>query len=67
MSLAAAAAANARLPTVSAMPDPAAPESHLSLVSSSDGVEPWTTEDAKELYLIDRWGAGYFGVSPTGR
>jgi len=28
---------------------------------------PWTTEDAKELYMIDRWGAGYFDVAPDGR
>lgn len=70
MSLSADAAANARLPTVSVMPDPAAPESHLSLVSSSDGLpdtQPWTTDDAKDLYLIDRWGAGYFGVSTDGK
>jgi len=26
----------------------------------------WTTEDAKELYLIDRWGGGYFDVTPDG-
>jgi arginine decarboxylase len=29
-------------------------------------VEPWTTEDAKELYLINRWGGGYFDVTPEG-
>ena len=28
--------------------------------------EPWTTEDAKELYLIPRWGSGYFDVKPDG-
>ncbi len=28
--------------------------------------EPWTTEDAKALYLIDRWGAGYFDVNDAG-
>lgn len=33
----------------------------------SNGHDPWTTEDAKDLYLIDRWGAGYFGVSPDGK
>jgi arginine decarboxylase len=50
------------------MTDPVAlAESHLSLVSSSDGPEPWTIDDAKDLYLIDRWGAGYFGVSPEGK
>ena len=26
----------------------------------------WTTDDAKELYLIDRWGSGYFDVTPDG-
>jgi arginine decarboxylase len=29
--------------------------------------EPWTIDDAKELYMIDRWGAGYFDVDPAGR
>lgn len=26
----------------------------------------WTTEDSKDLYMIDRWGRGYFDVSPKG-
>ncbi|HVT46076.1 MAG TPA: biosynthetic arginine decarboxylase [Thermoanaerobaculia bacterium] len=26
----------------------------------------WTTDDAVQLYLIDRWGAGYFGVNERG-
>ncbi len=26
----------------------------------------WTSEDAKDLYMIDRWGRGYFDVSPEG-
>jgi arginine decarboxylase len=26
----------------------------------------WTTEDAAALYMIDRWGGGYFGVSANG-
>jgi arginine decarboxylase len=26
----------------------------------------WTVEDAKELYLIERWGSGYFDVTPDG-
>jgi arginine decarboxylase len=34
---------------------------------SAPAADPWTTEDAKELYLIDRWGGGYFGVSPDGK
>lgn len=28
---------------------------------------PWTTEDAKQLYLINRWGGGYFDVDAQGR
>ncbi|HEX2060046.1 MAG TPA: biosynthetic arginine decarboxylase, partial [Thermoanaerobaculia bacterium] len=28
--------------------------------------QAWTTEDASSLYMIDRWGAGYFGVSEKG-
>ncbi len=28
---------------------------------------PWTTEDASALYMIDRWGAGYFGVNAAGQ
>lgn len=27
---------------------------------------PWTVEDSKELYLIDRWGAGFFDVNAKG-
>ena len=27
----------------------------------------WSTEDAKSLYMIDRWGRGYFDVSPDGK
>ncbi|HVH42522.1 MAG TPA: biosynthetic arginine decarboxylase [Labilithrix sp.] len=30
-------------------------------------VEPWTIEDARELYMIDRWGGGYFDVAPNGK
>ena len=26
----------------------------------------WTIDDAISLYMIDRWGAGYFDVQPTG-
>jgi arginine decarboxylase len=29
--------------------------------------DPWTVEDARDLYMIDRWGGGYFGVSPDGK
>ena len=30
------------------------------------GEAVWSTEDAKELYLIDRWGGGYFDVNDQG-
>jgi arginine decarboxylase len=26
----------------------------------------WTIDDARDLYMIDRWGAGYFDVQPDG-
>lgn len=28
--------------------------------------ETWTVDDARDLYMIDRWGGGYFDVSPDG-
>ena len=28
--------------------------------------QQWSVEDASSLYMIDRWGAGYFGVAPNG-
>lgn len=28
--------------------------------------DDWSTDDAKELYLIDRWGGGYFDVNTEG-
>jgi arginine decarboxylase len=28
--------------------------------------QEWSVEDAVALYMIDRWGAGYFGVAPNG-
>ena len=28
--------------------------------------QPWTIEDATSLYMIDRWGAGYFGINANG-
>jgi arginine decarboxylase len=28
--------------------------------------EEWTVDEASALYMIDRWGAGYFGVAPSG-
>jgi arginine decarboxylase len=51
--------APAPIPTRSASTPPAAPH---------DGAEPaFGPDDAKELYLIDRWGSGYFDVSADGK
>jgi arginine decarboxylase len=36
-------------------------------VASMPPAEPWTIDDAKELYLIDRWGGGYFDVNAEGK
>jgi arginine decarboxylase len=44
----------------------------LRAVSSAPEVVPqqstdtWSIEDSTELYMIDRWGAGYFGVTANG-
>jgi len=27
---------------------------------------PWTVDDSSSLYMIDRWGTGYFDVNPAG-
>ena len=37
-----------------------------SLPPPSKSLPPWTVDDAKDLYLIERWGSGYFDVSPNG-
>src|SRR5438132_622571 len=31
-----------------------------------DDHQPWTAEDSASLYMIDRWGVGYFGVNADG-
>ncbi|MCH2211616.1 MAG: biosynthetic arginine decarboxylase [Fuerstiella sp.] len=31
-----------------------------------NSTERWTTDDASELYGVDRWGNGYFSISPDG-
>ena len=35
-------------------------------VNTIDDQQPWTTRDASDLYMIERWGHGYFGVNPNG-
>jgi arginine decarboxylase len=39
----------------------------LEVTTEPKQQEGWTTEDAVELYLIDRWGGGYFGVNGSGQ
>ncbi|MEO7329651.1 MAG: hypothetical protein ABI193_13815, partial [Minicystis sp.] len=46
--------------------DPAAPINKAELNGVSAGSSGWTTEDATELYLIDRWGGGDFDVNEGG-
>ena len=57
------------LVTVSAPPqlDPQVIEDLNRPSPSPSGRLPWTTDDATDLYLIDRWGGGYFGVSDDGK
>jgi len=38
----------------------------LSDTPAAPGAPAWTIDDATEHYLIDRWGNGYFSVSPDG-
>jgi arginine decarboxylase len=35
--------------------------------NSTEGSEPWSVQEARNLYNIHRWGAGYFDVSEAGR
>lgn len=41
-------------------------DADTAMPSGPVAADPWTTEDAKELYLIDRWGGGYFDVNSEG-
>ena len=36
------------------------------LIGTEANEKSWTVEDASSLYMIDRWGAGYFGVAESG-
>lgn len=39
----------------------------MSLTESTSGTSSvWTIEDSTELYRLDRWGSGYFSISPQG-
>ena len=31
-----------------------------------EAVEVWTVQDAVDLYDVERWGKGYFSISPNG-
>jgi arginine decarboxylase len=35
--------------------------------NSSEACEPWDVQQARNLYSIHRWGAGYFDISDAGR
>ena len=39
---------------------------HELIEAQQQQQEAWTIEDATSLYMIDRWGAGYFGVDADG-
>ncbi len=36
-------------------------------VAAATPTETWTIDDARELYMIDRWGGGYFDVNAGGQ
>ncbi|NUP08076.1 MAG: biosynthetic arginine decarboxylase [Polyangiaceae bacterium] len=36
------------------------------MASSAKPTEPWTLDEARDLYLIRRWGSGYFDVNDAG-
>src|SRR5262245_6778636 len=55
-------AAEASAP-VTASPAPAATP---PTAPANGGAAPWTIQDAKELYNIDGWGAGFFDVNDRG-
>jgi arginine decarboxylase len=33
----------------------------------TDSATPWTVDDARELYMVERWGGGYFGIDDSGK
>jgi arginine decarboxylase len=33
---------------------------------NNSGARAWTLADSEELYRVDQWGSGYFGVTPDG-
>src|SRR5437868_6980859 len=35
--------------------------------NGSTETETWTVDDTRDLYMIDRWGGGYFDVSADGK
>jgi arginine decarboxylase len=39
---------------------------HAGILEETQREQEWTVEDASSLYMIDRWGAGYFHVAQTG-
>ncbi len=56
-----------QLPETASVPsaDESSPRAREDVTTPAQ--EPWTVDDARDLYMIDRWGGGYFGVSPDGK
>jgi arginine decarboxylase len=46
--------------------DPVAAANDTPAESTASVGTPWTLDDANELYLIDRWGSGYFEAGADG-
>lgn len=53
-------------PPIEHRSDANGPELAGKLNGRPDGDQDWTLDDARELYGIERWGLGYFGVSDQG-
>ncbi|MEO8032809.1 MAG: biosynthetic arginine decarboxylase [Acidobacteriota bacterium] len=41
-------------------------EAHPEEFAGSTDASAWSVDDASSLYMIDRWGGGYFGVNAAG-
>ncbi len=50
-----------------AIKPPTVPPTPPATVAEREAADAWTVADAAELYGIDRWGGGYFGINDAGR
>src|SRR5688572_33493172 len=53
-------------PIVRAMTSTRAPQSATTPSSATPAAPEWSIEDAKTLYNVDGWGAGFIDVNATG-